>query len=401
MSLVITAWNPSVGIAVCDGRALGYQDGERVIASEDYYKLARLPNGGILGFAGRLREGYPIVNSLMDVIENHLLPDVSLAAREMEFSRLCRFIPERLKAYAARWPELLLFVSLLGSDGDNGIRGGAWDSNGGAQVLTEPGTHWLILGPETLAEYAHIAVPSALRVIGGLRNPSRAGDVLQGIIRRLAASNDDINDHTRAEYLFSQSGVDARSSAAHVPAFAELTADLITSGTLDASLVDVVNINASNIDTGTLSADKVLFPDGSDMTTAARVQTSNAKLTTASSLPSSQWIPVNGLAWNVQAESASDVYNVQGVGSISIGGTAGTGMVRFGVFVDGNTGTNYGSGFIYASMPTSAQVSASGAYFGSITGLTAGTHTIQVYAWNNTTQSATINDGYAICQRIF
>src|SRR6185312_249024 len=98
MSLVITAWNSSVGIAVSEGRALGYVNGERVPVSEDYGKLLRLPNG-VLGFAGRLREGFPVSNALADVIADHLLPDVR-AAREMGFSGLCEFIPALLKEYA-------------------------------------------------------------------------------------------------------------------------------------------------------------------------------------------------------------------------------------------------------------------------------------------------------------
>lgn len=253
MSLVITVWDSSAGVAVCEGRALGYVNGAYVPVDEDYSKLVRLPNGNILGFAGRVRDGYPLADSpLSGVIAGHLLPAISQAARGVDFRGLCAVIPTLLKEYAVKWPGLLLFVSLLGTD-DGIVRGGAWDSDGSAVVPTTAAVTWQILGPAELSGKAHTLVRASLGIIGGLKNPALAGESLQNIIQVLAASSDKINGNTRLEYLHADTPVTA------------LTADMIRTGTLDASAVSVVNINASNINTGTLAASAVQFPDGTTL----------------------------------------------------------------------------------------------------------------------------------------
>jgi hypothetical protein len=42
MSLVISAWNKSVGIALCEGRVGAWIDGKYVPTEEDHSKLTRL-----------------------------------------------------------------------------------------------------------------------------------------------------------------------------------------------------------------------------------------------------------------------------------------------------------------------------------------------------------------------
>lgn len=381
MSLVITAWDKSVGIAVCDGRACGHVDGKRAVVSEDYSKLARLPNGGVLGFAGRLRAGYPVSNLLADVLTDHLIPAVTLASRDTGFRGLCDFIPNQLKQYAARWPDVLLFVSLLGTD-EGVVRGGSWDSDGEAVVPMTSAVTWQILGPAELSAQADMAVRASLSLIGGLRNPIVAGESLQNIIRALATISDEINDHTLVEFIR--------------PEVTALTADLITTGTLDASAVDVVNIDASNISTGTLSASKVLFPDGSALTTASRVLTSQIN-GTAVSAPSGSTTAIPGLGWSVTAAGSSDTFNLNGV--VNMGPSGANITFKFLVCVDGNTSTDYGSGAVYYMPGTSSEEPAF-PFFGSVTGLSAGAHTIQVYI-APLGGAGDAGGSWALCQRIY
>lgn len=58
MSLIITAWDKSWGVAVCEGRAIAIQNGVKVPAVEDHSKLSLLPDGSVLGITGGFRKGH-------------------------------------------------------------------------------------------------------------------------------------------------------------------------------------------------------------------------------------------------------------------------------------------------------------------------------------------------------
>jgi hypothetical protein len=124
MSLVITVWDKSVGIAVSEGRIAAKIDGEYVPIEENYSKLTRLANGGVLGITGNFREGFPIVTPLRDAVEQHLRPSIVKAASSTDFRGLCQFIPALLRKIFASYPGLIFCVSLIGIE-DGTVRGGA------------------------------------------------------------------------------------------------------------------------------------------------------------------------------------------------------------------------------------------------------------------------------------
>jgi hypothetical protein len=136
MSLVISAWDKHAGVAVCEGRVGKWVDGKYVPTEEDHSKLTRLPNGGILGVAGHSREGFSTYASLTDVLAEQLRPAIVQAAEMHGFRELSELIPALLADCNRAHPELFFCVSLLGTDNGT-VRGGAWDSDGKADVPTE------------------------------------------------------------------------------------------------------------------------------------------------------------------------------------------------------------------------------------------------------------------------
>jgi hypothetical protein len=191
--------------------------------------------------------------------------------------------------------------------------------------------------------------------------------------------------------------VDGTITASKISAGA-ITADMITTGTLNAALVTVANLNASNITTGTLAATKVLFNDGSALTTASRVLTSYVYLQDTLFLTTTPQVLV-GLGWSVVAASASDVFII--TSSVQMGSNvAGSQDITFAIAVDGNISTPVYSNTAYAQYGT-----ITAPYFAAFTGLSAGAHTIQLYANaamdNSPNVISVTGDTYAILQRIF
>lgn len=169
-----------------------------------------------------------------------------------------------------------------------------------------------------------------------------------------------------------------------------ITADQITTGTLNAADVTVTNLNASNITTGTLSATQVIFPDGTSLDTASRVTNSKASL----SSPVTAGTGVTEiLSWTVTTSYATDAYNIQGLLMCSaMSSFAGANII---ICVNGSTATNYGLGYIPDTIITPFP------FVGSITGLSPGTNTIQVYVQNTLGGTVTVSAAQAICQRIY
>jgi hypothetical protein len=321
-----------------------------------------LPNGGILGVAGHSREGFSTYASLTDVLAEQLRPAIVQAAEMCGFRELSELIPELLADCNRAHPELFFCVSLLGTDNGT-VRGGAWDSDGKADVPTETDGAWQILSPS--AEFSG-EVDAALRVCLehiGLRNPAITSEVLQNIIRVMAPGHPDINDHTLAEIIC-------------------------------ASPRECMN--ASNITTGTMSATKVLFGDGSALTTASRVLTAEATQTaTATAAASAVAIP--GLTFSLVAATTSDTYNL--FGSMLGAQTAGTvgAVCQIALYVDGVSKQTV----VVAYPSLNGETSTS--FTMSITGLSAGAHTLQMYFYS-TGSSYTFQfypGSTVLCQRIF
>lgn len=117
------------------------------------------------------------------------------------------------------------------------------------------------------------------------------------------------------------------------------------------------------------------------------------------------YTPLTGLEWSVATESPSDVYNINGGITILVDSLNGTIQVTLHVYVDGDTSTDYGAGMVFCAGPSSGNAGGAGPFFGSITGLAAGSHTIGVYATyteilGNTPANIPIS-GFAFCQRVF
>jgi len=177
-----------------------------------------------------------------------------------------------------------------------------------------------------------------------------------------------------------------------------ITADMITTGTLNAANVAVTNLNASNITTGTLSATKVLFADGTALTTASRVLTAIASETaTATSVIASPGTPIPGLTFSSNAASSADTFNFYG----SMSGAQTVGTAGDGCYVNLCVDGAYVQGALLTYPTIGGTISSS--FVMSLTGLSAGAHTFKFYLQK--TNSADTFQSYigstVLCQRIY
>ena len=197
--------------------------------------------------------------------------------------------------------------------------------------------------------------------------------------------------------------VDGTVTASKIAAGA-ISASVITTGTLNASLVSVTNLNASNISTGTLSAAKVLFADGSALTTASRVLTSVASISGSTSTSygsgGAAWIRTP-LGFTVTAESTADTFNIYL--NLVLGAYASNYGVTAGILVDSLTYASYYGTFY---LPYAASTSDVGTVpiFYSFTGLSAGSHTLTFGFYIGTPSISLYPSSWgtsALCQRIY
>jgi hypothetical protein len=163
-------------------------------------------------------------------------------------------------------------------------------------------------------------------------------------------------------------------------------------------VVTVTNLNASNITTGTLSASKVLFSDGSALTTASRVVTYTASQTSnVSEEGATTAIAIPGMSFSVTAASTSDVFNLwANFSGEQIEGTVGTDL-KIWLYVDGSA--NQDIDFEYPVL----NISQTGSLLMTLTGLSAGSHTLAFYMSPSTSSSGfeLFVGSTAVCQRIF
>lgn len=185
--------------------------------------------------------------------------------------------------------------------------------------------------------------------------------------------------------------VDGSITASKISAGA-ITADMITSGTLNAGNVNVTNLNASNITTGNLAASRVSFPDGSVLTTAG-VQNFTATPSGSQTLGSNA--AISGLGWTLNAQSGNDTFNV--TASLCLSPSAsGNQIVIVSLCVDGSPVASHNVQIVVAQ--GQAQFFP---FVASVTGLSAGSHTIQFYASLVGSGAYISTESYALCQRIF
>lgn len=172
-----------------------------------------------------------------------------------------------------------------------------------------------------------------------------------------------------------------------------ITADMITSGTLNAALVSVTNLNASNITTGTLDASQVVFSDGTSINTASRVTTYVRVLANVVTIPSNLAAVITGLSWSVPSSATTDTFNITLALECYSPGSSPTNRGSVLLVIDGNTGSPVG---VRSLPPGSAWLPV----LFSVTGLSAGTHTFDIYAANS--EGANFYaDCYGILQRIY
>lgn len=175
--------------------------------------------------------------------------------------------------------------------------------------------------------------------------------------------------------------VDGSITASKIAAGA-ITADMITTGTLNAAQVNVTNLDASNITAGTLSATMVLFPDGSELSTASRVTSTNYP-ETATAMPTVTGVPgveIPGWSFGVTTSAAAnDVYNLTGNLFVDISPNSGSESFVLSLYVDGSlkqsiTFPAATAGAIYP-FP----------FFMFVSGLASGSHTLTFYLGTQTT----------------
>jgi hypothetical protein len=168
-------------------------------------------------------------------------------------------------------------------------------------------------------------------------------------------------------------------------------------GTLDAATISVINLNASNIATGTLSASMVLFPDGTQLSTANRVTTA-FKQPSADTAVSASTIVIPGWSWPVTVHSANDVFNF--FGALTAEQTSGTtnSPVNFYFYVDGVFANSYPCVPRFPTLSTWYVFPISA----TIAGLSTGAHTIAIYANCNNSYPFTVKmESRVTCQQIY
>ena len=363
MSLVITAWDRSVGVAVCEGRAVTLgANGEKIPAREDASKLSRLPDGSILGLTGGPLEGCTAVAVAVltqSLITEPLRRDIHSAAETRGFKEICAFIPELIEKYRAEYPAFGFGVSLLGND-DGIIRGASWSTTATIDNDAESDVSANVIG---LSKETNDEASRAVRqyFASTFRNYLHVSDVcasLEGIIKGLAGRHVELNDRIQFEFI-------------------------VAPGT-ERSVIDASRMMAG------------IYTDGSSISTASRVLTATASPTSTGL--SNSFAAVAGLAFTTTVASTSDVFNISAC--LIFAGMA-VGVEPQVKVVDSVTGVSYGLQTFYAYAASAMNTFP---FFVSITGLSAGAHTLQFYA----DTSAAVGSGntistssYAVCQRIF
>jgi hypothetical protein len=168
-------------------------------------------------------------------------------------------------------------------------------------------------------------------------------------------------------------------------------------GTLNAATISVINLNASNITTGTLSASQVLFSDGTSLNSANRVATMFKQPSSDTSVGTSTML-IPGWSWPVTVHSANDVFNF--FGALTAEQTSGTtnSPVNFYFYVDGVFAGSYPCVPRFPTLNTWYVFPIAA----TISGLSVGAHTIAIYANCNGSYPFTVKaESRVTCQQIY
>lgn len=369
MSLVIAARDRAIGIAISEGRAVAYVNGSKVPVCEDASKLSRLADGSILALTGGLRDGYETTTMRGESVSTEpLRRDIHAAAETRTFPEICAIIPDLLAKYRATYPELGFAVSLVGNDGGK-VRMVSWSSGRDEIECREDSDADMTSNVIGLSNEANKEASRAVReyFMSAKRDYLHINETFAAfrkIIEDLASRHVELNDHIRYE--------------------------AVVASEEEREVFDITRMLACT--------------DGSNVTTAARVSTSKATITGGSvSVPYNTLTALPGLAWTVSPnESNKDTYNISGFLQAS-GNMAGELQSSIYIYVDGNQATNYGDGGVYAVIPgsTVSPFMASGSFLGVVSGLSAGTHTIQVYMNQQKSGGGSLGvNGFAFCQDV-
>ena len=276
-----------------------------------------------------------------------------------------------------------------------------WENTGGPGgiqfIMTPPG------GPAQLAVAGTSTIPgSSITAQSITANQIAAGAITAALIAagtitagQIAAGA--ITATQLAAGSVTANALAANSVTAGAIAAGAINASMITTGTLNAADVTIENMNASNITTGTLSANMVLFPDGTELSTANRVVTMFKQPSSDNIAVSASNMAIPGLSWSVTVHSAADAFNF--FGALTAEQTSGTTNNPVNVYF-------YVDGAFAGSYPCVPRFPALNTWYvfpiaATITGLSTGAHTISIWANNNGYPFTIKEETRVTCQQVY
>ena len=241
-----------------------------------------------------------------------------------------------------------------------------------------------------------------------------AGTIQAGDIAATTITGANIAATTITAANIAADTITAAQIAAGAITASELAAGSVTTAKLVAGAVTAATIasgaiTGDMITAGSLTANVIYFADGFCLNTlepkesganvtSGHILTATSKPTNTVTVAGIPAVIVGGFAFSVNASSPADVYNIFGrlAGRQTAGITGADCYIA--LYVDGVNKT-YQDCYFAGGLNTDGMCS----FYMSITGLTAGAHTFQFYAYsgNSTTNWTIWNTATALCQRIF
>lgn len=369
MSLVIGIWDGDLGIAVSEGRAcISDAEGNRIPFAEDRCKTKYLPDGSILGLTGDI------------IITEKLRAAIEAEAASHTFADLRgAIVPELFRGFRANYPDNEFGVMLIGND-RGVVRSGTWTTNGEPSLSVDGtlGTTTLGCADDTHDEAARAVLHYLVNERKDYVDLGSAAEALKHIITDLAERHVEINDRLHFSFVLAPS----KAPEGLLP----LGNGATTQGR------EVIDWSR-------------MVAQGSDKT--SRHVLNSAIDVSSTAFPTSGNYAITGYGWTATTASANDVYNINGTIAVNFtnsGSSAGIVEYTPAVYVDGTLVTTVSASKFYRYCATqfsgdAFQIS----FYASITGLSPGSHTIQVHADSiaNTTGVSMGIAGSAVCQRIY
>ena len=260
-------------------------------------------------------------------------------------------------------------------------------------------------GAITASELAAGAVTAASIAAGTIVASNIAAATITGAnIAATTITAANIATDTLTAAQIAAGAITANELAANSVTTAKLVAGAVTAATIASGA-----ITGDMITAGSLTANVIYFSDGFCLNTlepkeaganvtSGHVLTATSKPTNTVTVTGIPTVIIGGFSFSVNAASTSDVYNIFGriAGRQTAGSTGADCYIA--LYVDGVSKT-YQDCYFAGGLNTDGMC----AFCMSITGLTAGAHTFQFYAYsgNSTTNWTIWNTSTALCQRIF